>query len=63
MKKNSKITYEFYDIKWDTEGEEVDLPEKASYTVNEDFDAENEGADLLSDQYGWLVISFSFKKR
>lgn len=44
------------DIKWETDGEEVDLPTEVEVpdSLNEDAIA-----DHLSDNYGWLVDSFS----
>lgn len=54
----------FYNIKWDTDGAKPHLP-KAVAVPKEDFDADTdfslEGADFLSDKYGWCVNSFSFK--
>jgi len=48
-----------YDIVWDTDGEDVDLP---STTIIDVEDEEGEyafvdtaAADALSDKYGWLV--------
>jgi hypothetical protein len=44
------------DIKWETDGEVVDLPTEVE--VDDDLD-EDEIADYLSDEYGWLVESFA----
>ena len=44
------------DIKWVTDGEVVDLPTEVE--VDDDLD-EDEIADYLSDEYGWLVESFA----
>ena len=44
-------------IKWETDGEEVDLPTEVE--VDDDFLSDDEIADYLSDTYGWLVISFA----
>ena len=44
------------DIKWETDGEVVELPTEVE--VDDDLD-EDEIADYLSDEYGWLVESFS----
>lgn len=44
------------DIKWETDGEVVDLPTEVE--VDDDLD-EDEIADYLSDEYGWLVNGFS----
>jgi hypothetical protein len=44
------------DIKWETDGEVVDLPTEVE--VDDDLD-EDEIVDYLSDEYGWLVESFA----
>ena len=44
-------------IKWETDGEEVDLPTEVE--VGDDLLSDDEIADYLSDTYGWLVIGFS----
>lgn len=43
-------------IKWETDGEEVDLPTEVE--VFRDMD-DDEIADYLSDTYGWLVNGFA----
>jgi len=43
-------------IKWETDGEVVDLPTEVE--VNDDL-SDDEIADYLSDTYGWLVEGFS----
>jgi hypothetical protein len=55
----------FYDINWDTDGEKVKLPKAVAVPKEEfdaDFDFSLEGADFLSDKYGWCVNSFSYQK-
>lgn len=49
----------FYDIKWDTDGAEVNLPTEVVLDVECTVDVLEEGADILSDKYGWCVFSFS----
>ena len=44
------------DIKWETDGEIVDLPTQVEVDDNMDDD---EIADYLSDTYGWLVNGFA----
>lgn len=44
------------DIKWETDGEVVDLPSEVEVADGMDDD---EIADYLSDTYGWLVNGFS----
>ena len=55
-------TVNFYNIDWDTDGEEIELPTDIILTVDEDFEIDLEGADLLSDEYGFCVNSFSFQE-
>ncbi len=54
-----------HSIKWDKEGEKVDLP-KAVIIPKEMFEADHDfnenGADFLSDRYGWCVKSFVVEK-
>ena len=50
----------FYNIVWDTDGETVNLPHEITLHVDEDCQVETEGADALSDKYGWCVVSFDF---
>jgi hypothetical protein len=47
---------EVTNIKWETDGEVVDLPTEVD--VNDDL-SDDEIADYLSDTYGWLVEGFS----
>lgn len=54
MKKRIK----FSEIEWQTDGEEVELPSSVVLEVSDGFDVEENGADLLSDKYGWLVESY-----
>ena len=59
----------FTDIQWDLsdlneeEREEVlvTLPENTTLTAPSDFEPETEGADLLSDTFGYCVESFGFE--
>ena len=54
--------YEAFDIEWDTDGENVDLPTTCTFTLDDDDDDPSiYGADKLSDKIGWCVKSFSFK--
>lgn len=47
-----------YDIKWDTDGKAVDLPDDV-YVRAED---ENEVVDYLSDEFGFCVFGFDCEK-
>lgn len=51
----------FFNIVWDTDGEEVNLPSDIILEVSDDLDVEEEGADVLSDEHGFLVQSFSWE--
>jgi|ETNvirnome_2_300_1030623.scaffolds.fasta_scaffold06857_7 hypothetical protein len=45
-------------IKWETDGNNVDLPDEVklpNYIIENEYDI----ADYLSSQYGWLVESYS----
>ena len=62
-----KRRYRCYNIKWDTDGyspKRLGLP---SETIIEsdgrpDFDCEWDGADVLSDTFGYCVFSFEFEE-
>ena len=46
-----------YDVIWETDGEEIDLPTEVE--LPRDFGDDDDAiADFLSDEYGWLVISY-----
>ena len=46
-----------YDIIWETDGEEIDLPTEVE--LPRDFGDDDDAiTDYLSDEYGWLVISY-----
>ena len=54
----------FSNIEWDLDGEQpsaYNLPTECVMEVDNDVDLEEEGADVLSDQYGWCVKSCSFE--
>ncbi len=54
----------FSNIVWDTDGENphsLKLPICVEMEIDDpDFDPEMEGADKLSDKYGYCVESFNF---
>ena len=52
----------FTDIQWDTDGENLAdvLPSSATLDVPADLDVETDGADVLSDKYGFCVFGFNF---
>ena len=59
----------FYEIAWDVDDEfddvdddELDLPtEVVVDNVDDDADLDLEGADILSDEVGFFVLSFEFE--
>ena len=46
-------------IKWDTDGEEVNLPERVEIPFNV---SDDEIADMLSDEYGFCVFGFDIEQ-
>jgi hypothetical protein len=51
----------FSNIVWDTDGKFVELPSEVTLEVPKDKDVDLEGADVLSDKYGWCVKGFEFE--
>jgi hypothetical protein len=60
----------FTDIDWDMTDEESEalveeygngLPTIVSLEVDDDVELDTEGADVLSDKYGWCVNSFNYE--
>ena len=51
----------FFDIDWDKDGATVDLPQDIVLTVDDDVDLESDGADELSNKFGFCVNSFNFR--
>lgn len=61
----------FFNIVWDFDDDEEpndDLPTEVVLDrddqgdlLDDDFDPDEQGADLLSDKYGWCVQSFDFE--
>ena len=60
-----KKIYKFYNIKWDTDGvsaTKLNLPSSVEMEINDvDFNPETEGADKLSDKFGYCVFGFEYK--
>ena len=61
MKPNPKNPRAYaVDIKWDTDGEDIDfLPERVSIPF---FMDDDEIADYLSDKYGFCVFGFNIEQ-
>ena len=53
----------FHNIKWDTDGEDVDLPTETTLEVDDDIDVSLQGADALSDKFNWCVLSFEWEQK
>jgi hypothetical protein len=51
----------FTNIDWETDGEEVNLPTELTLEVDDDVDLDEEGGDVLSDEYDWLVNGFDYE--
>jgi hypothetical protein len=52
-----------FDIRWDTDGEapdELGLPPEIIVILDDDWTAEDEAADLLSDMHGYCINGCSF---
>jgi hypothetical protein len=49
------------DIIWETDGEEIDLPTEVELPSDFERDDEDAITDYLSDEYGWLVISYEIE--
>ena len=47
-----------YDIVWETDGEDVDLPTEVELPRDFGDDDDDAIVNYLSDEYGWLVISY-----
>ena len=50
------------EIIWETDGEEVDLPTEMELPSDIEEDDEDAICDYLSDETGWLVISYNIEK-
>lgn len=67
--KPDRITFIVTDIEWDTDEEDVDLPDNveviASYDdfcdINDDVEVGDFLVDCLSDTYGWCVMGCCFE--
>ena len=55
--------YKVFDIDWDTVDQKVHhLPSEAIIDIEDDQDVSLDGADVLSNEYGWCVNSFIFEE-
>ena len=54
----------FYDISWDTDGVKTNLPKIVEMGVSKEMseeDLQNDGADELSNRFGYCVNEFYFE--
>jgi len=58
---NDEKTLKSYaiNIQWDTDGEEVNLPDRVEIPFNVSFD---DIEDMLSDEYGFCVCGFNIEQ-
>jgi len=57
--------FKLVNIVWDTDGENANLPESAIMPVDDNArieDVQMDGADYLSNKYGWCVQSFEIEE-
>ena len=54
-------TIRFFNIEWDTDDENATLPRDVVLLMDDDRDPEEEGADILADEYGFCVKGCSFE--
>jgi hypothetical protein len=55
----------FFNIDWDTDGvrpKSCGLPSEITIDVPSDCNVEYEGADILSDKFGFCVFGFEFER-
>lgn len=56
-------TVRLFNIQWDADGEDpqdLGLPTEYFAVVEDDFDPEEQAADLLSDKFGFCVLGCGF---
>jgi len=56
------MTIRFFNIVWDSDNADAKLPTETILEVPADCDVEMEGADILSDQFGYCVHGFDFEQ-
>lgn len=62
--KKNAVNVKIYDIEWDDDGEDVDLPTKVDATIeyNDDDDYLSDViSDWLSNEYGYCVDDFTYE--
>lgn len=58
------MKFKAYNIKYDFSGTKYKplLPNRFVFEVDEGFNIEDEGADLITQQTGWCVNSFKYEE-
>lgn len=60
--KENNMLVMLFNIKWNTDGKNADLPDQLFMEVPDTADMDEEGADFLSDQFGATVREFCWIK-
>lgn len=55
--------YRAYNINWDTDGEDVELPDEVMFEMDDDEDPSIDGANVISDMYGWCINHFLYEEQ
>lgn len=55
-------TYQVTDIRWDTDGVSIDLPNRSTVTVPDGEDVEQYLSDWLSDETGFCHFGFKYEE-
>ena len=56
------MKYRVFDIDYDTDGEDIDLPTELTLELEDGVSPDDELADLISDETGWCVNGFNYEK-
>ena len=67
MENNSIRVFTVSNIDWDTDGEEIDLPDEMTVNVKEDEQLEDDEieqyiSDKISDETGFCHFGFNYKE-
>ena len=50
----------FFNIEYDTDGQEIKLPKELIFDVDLSFDVDMDGAELISNKVGFCVFNFDY---
>ena len=53
--------YKVTNVEWETDGEDVDLPQSFVIELDDECNPRDEMADAISDKYGWLINGCSYE--